>query len=618
MSSVVEFLDALEGTGTGAWAWDIGADAITWSYNTGPLFGKEAGFQPKSYRDFMMLVDDRDREHLEAAVSSAVTHGRNFEIDHRIAESAGQTRWLRARGHPVVDDTGKPIRLVGIVADVSEARRRQQQDMLLAAAGDLLSASQDTSSTLDKIARLVTEHLVDWCSVQILEDGELTTSVVSHRDPDMVLFARELAERYSTDPRPTGPAAVAIESGKSLLIEDITDQMLIEASIDTDHLDMLRSLGLHSLMIVPMVSRGVVLGLINLVSSDRRRRFTQQDLKFAEEFAQRSAAALDTAIHMVRAMQAREEAETTSRRLAVLQNLASRLATTTRVADVASIASRLMVEAAGADRGAVITRQGSSLAIAGSFGYSPEQLVHYSRLLDTPGPLLDAINTGAPVYSENLDELIRSYPNLRRSMERVPEGAFAAFPIDLDSGVVGAMGLVHGQSHKFSTDDRLLLEAFGRHTAVAMGRALLFEEKESVARSLHHALAPPAEICRPGILAVAGYEPAGVGDIGGDWYDVVDPGRGTFVYTVGDVVGRGLEAVAVMAQLRHSLRMLFLDGRKPTDSAAGARSRIRLESAGTLHHYGLCRNRPEQRSMRTDLGWSFAASYRFRKPSTDA
>ena len=60
------------------------------------------------------------------------------------------------------------------------------------------------------------------------------------------------------------------------------------------------------------------------------------------------------------------------------------------------------------------------------------------------------------------------------------------------------------------------------------------------------------------------YEPAsGTLEVGGDWYDVVDLPGGRYGVVVGDVVGRGLPAAAVMGQLRSAGRALLLESRSP-------------------------------------------------------
>ena len=89
-------------------------------------------------------------------------------------------------------------------------------------------------------------------------------------------------------------------------------------------------------------------------------------------------------------------------------------------------------------------------------------------------------------------------------------------------------------------------------------RAQFFTE---VAVTLQRAVLGPTVLPRD--FAVH-YEPAsGTLEVGGDWYDVVDLPDGTYGVVVGDVVGRGLAAAAVMGQLRSAGRALLLESRSP-------------------------------------------------------
>ena len=68
----------------------------------------------------------------------------------------------------------------------------------------------------------------------------------------------------------------------------------------------------------------------------------------------------------------------------------------------------------------------------------------------------------------------------------------------------------------------------------------------------------------PGIQLTARYRPAAVdARVGGDWYDVFELGRGRIALVIGDVVGRGVEAGALMAQVRTALRAYALEGHEP-------------------------------------------------------
>jgi len=89
-------------------------------------------------------------------------------------------------------------------------------------------------------------------------------------------------------------------------------------------------------------------------------------------------------------------------------------------------------------------------------------------------------------------------------------------------------------------------------------RAQFFTE---VAVTLQRAVLGPTVL--PEGFAVR-YEPAsGTLEVGGDWYDVVDLPGGRYGVVVGDVVGRGLPAAAVMGQLRSAVRALLLESHSP-------------------------------------------------------
>ena len=70
----------------------------------------------------------------------------------------------------------------------------------------------------------------------------------------------------------------------------------------------------------------------------------------------------------------------------------------------------------------------------------------------------------------------------------------------------------------------------------------------------------------PGLELTAAYRPAAVdARVGGDWYDVFELVRGKIALVIGDVVGRGVEAGALMAQVRTALRAYALEGHPPAD-----------------------------------------------------
>jgi PAS domain S-box-containing protein len=123
-----------------------------------------------------------------------------------------------------------------------------------------------------------------------------------------------------------------------------------------------------------------------------------------------------------------------------------------------------------------------------------------------------------------------------------------------------------------SAEDRLLVTVLIGHLSLAMQHVRQFESARETSLTLQRAMLPSVE--PPPGFAVR-YEPAVPPlEIGGDWYDVLPIGDHRIGIVVGDCVGRGLPAAAIMGQLRSSARALLINGAEPAllleqlDSAA--------------------------------------------------
>ncbi len=114
---------------------------------------------------------------------------------------------------------------------------------------------------------------------------------------------------------------------------------------------------------------------------------------------------------------------------------------------------------------------------------------------------------------------------------------------------------------RLSAEDRLLITVLVGHLGLAIQHVRQFEAARETSLTLQHAMLAPAKL--PPGFAVR-YEPAVTPlEIGGDWYDVLRLGDNRIGIIVGDCVGRGLSAAAVMGQLRASARALLLTGAEP-------------------------------------------------------
>jgi PAS domain S-box-containing protein len=194
--------------------------------------------------------------------------------------------------------------------DISKRKRAEEAAHYLGRAAELLTASLELEKRLSALAHLVVPDLADWCAVDLIDTaGELTQVTVAHVDPAKVAWAREVNRRYPPQPGAATGVPNVVRTGRPELYSEITDEMLVAQAVDEEHLRLSRELGLRSAMIVPLTARGTTFGALTFVSSDSRRRYTDDDLALASELARRAALAIDNARQHQAVIEAQRAAE---------------------------------------------------------------------------------------------------------------------------------------------------------------------------------------------------------------------------------------------------------------------------------------------------------------------
>lgn len=160
----------------------------------------------------------------------------------------------------------------------------------------VLSASLEYNATLSSLARLCVPRIADWAVVYGLnDDGHPCRLDIAHHEDSKRLLARELKE-LPISPESAHPVLEVIKTRRSRIVANVGEAMLSEMTSSERELDLARSLGVSSFMLVPMVARDRALGAIGFVSSDPERHFSGVDLALAEDVAKRAALAVDNAM----------------------------------------------------------------------------------------------------------------------------------------------------------------------------------------------------------------------------------------------------------------------------------------------------------------------------------
>jgi signal transduction histidine kinase len=167
---------------------------------------------------------------------------------------------------------------------------------VLSEATALLAGSLDYEATLRRVARLAVPALADWCTVDVLEDDNRIERVAAaHADPSHEESVRETLRRYPMRLGEPRSVARVLRTGQSELQPRITDRILRDSARDARHLEILRSLGARSSIIVPLIARGRRLGALSFTVGRSGRRYGPADLIWADDLGARAALAIDNA-----------------------------------------------------------------------------------------------------------------------------------------------------------------------------------------------------------------------------------------------------------------------------------------------------------------------------------
>ncbi|MEK0099703.1 SpoIIE family protein phosphatase [Streptomyces sp. A475] len=209
------------------------------------------------------------------------------------------------------DDDGHPLGVYYTAMDITDRYLARQRLALLDRAGEYIGRSLDVVQTAQDLADVAVPGLADFVAVDLLEsvlegaeptagppsDSEVVTlrraGHQSVRDgvPETLVRLGETV-RY----RAESPPVRVLTSGVSWYAEQVDPRDEDWTATDPGRpAASLIELGLHSMMIVPIRSRGITTGVTSFFRRDRPDPFDAEDLTLAEEFVARAAICVDNA-----------------------------------------------------------------------------------------------------------------------------------------------------------------------------------------------------------------------------------------------------------------------------------------------------------------------------------
>ena len=494
------------------------------------------------------ILHPDDRERAVATVGAALAEGRDYEQTYRLIAADGRVVWVHDVVHVRCDAHGAAQRLQGVLIDVTEQKRAEEAAELLVRVGTVHSRAGSLAERLTSLVEAAAPVLAELAAVVVLgTDGLLRPFVAACPEhPDV------LAAALALPPVPLPePLRDRIGRGRAFVLPGTGEDVLAGVSPGEADLRARLALGLHDRLLVPLLENGRVLGLLSFVSVSRVRHYGPGEMALAEELGRR-----------VTLMIRNDRAAERERRL---NEVTAQLAVAATVADAAAALGGAVRRATGASDVVVraVEPSGHLRRVYGEgahWGAAGREVLHPR---DGDHPAAVVARSGEPLWLGTEEEILARFPDHAGLLEASGYRAGAAVPVRVGERTVAVFVALYPTVREFPAEEREFLLNLAAQSALAFERAALADARRELADTLQRSLLPANLPALDRVALAARYRPAMHGvQAGGDWYDVVALDADRTAIVVGDVVGQGAAAAAVMGQLRSALAgaLLLVDG----------------------------------------------------------
>ncbi|MCG7392524.1 PAS domain-containing protein [Microvirga sp. ACRRW] len=290
----------------GAWERDLETGEITGT----PTFKNFFGLPPDallSHEAFQNMIHPSDVDRLNQAIAFSLKTKTDFHIEHRIIRVDGRIGRVLVRGGGVFDQHSKPIRLMGVIQDVTERERIKEEISLVQRQQEFLSKLNEQIGSLDDpyaIMETSAKSIAHFLKVDNTGYGEV------FEDRDIIAIEREWSKGlFSNEGRiekisDLGPYVFGpLRQGMPLFTEDVLNDPWVRD--DPEKIVMYKSVNVRTILTVPLLKNGRLVAAF-YVSSSQPRPWPAEDISLVQEVADRTWIAIEKARANIRTREIEE------------------------------------------------------------------------------------------------------------------------------------------------------------------------------------------------------------------------------------------------------------------------------------------------------------------------
>lgn len=111
----------------GTWDWSMQTNTVSWSDGQFAILGLQVNEYPPSYELWAGSVHPEDLAATEAALQQAMQGRTEFHHEYRTLWPDGSLHWTEARGRSIYNAAQQPIRMIGVLIDITERKQAEQE-----------------------------------------------------------------------------------------------------------------------------------------------------------------------------------------------------------------------------------------------------------------------------------------------------------------------------------------------------------------------------------------------------------------------------------------------------------------------------------------------------------
>lgn len=287
---------ALSAAQVGTWEWDLSKDKITWSDGIEVILGLSQGSFDGTRKTFAGLVHTADKAPLGKIFRKALRSGAPSRFEHRLLVE-GQTHWIVSQGRAFHNERGRAIRMAGTLTNITARKRSEEALRYRIDLDDLINAvSSRMSNTplvrLDENIREALRAVGQFLGVdrgqlmQFTEDGHFKSTTHEWCRDGMTARIEELQNIPTQEFKWFQSQILNRDLVRISTLDGLPSEAESEAAT-------FRSGGILSLIAVPVVSMGSIVGYLRFITEGSEQTWSEEEANLVKIIGELMAGALE-------------------------------------------------------------------------------------------------------------------------------------------------------------------------------------------------------------------------------------------------------------------------------------------------------------------------------------